>query len=100
MLFARKGREAIAHVKFFGAGFTWFATEYDPSEGLFFGLVYNAAMADQCPDGELGYFAASELCSGKRSRWLTSGQQVGTQSVERDNHWDAKTLREIIAKEL
>lgn len=50
------GYEAIAQVKFFtpDSNWTWYATEYDPIEKMFFGLV----------DGfekELGYFSLKEL---------------------------------------
>ena len=50
------GKEAIVQVKFFTpwAGWTWYATEYDPETRTFFGLV----------DGfekELGYFNLDEL---------------------------------------
>ena len=46
-----KGGDAIAYVKFFtpDSSWTWYATEFSPDEGTFFGLV----------DGqfkELGYF--------------------------------------------
>ena len=55
-----KGDEALALVKFFtpDASWTWYATEYDPKERVFFGLV----------DGfekELGYFSLDELESIK-----------------------------------
>ena len=50
------GHEAQALVKFFtpDSNWTWYATEYDPIERIFFGLV----------DGfekELGYFSLDEL---------------------------------------
>lgn len=52
------GDNAIAQVKFFCPWNSWtlYATEYDPNEGIFFGLV----------DGfekELGYFTLEELSS-------------------------------------
>lgn len=36
-----KGYDAVAYVKFFtpDSNWTWYATEYDPSTGTFFGLV-------------------------------------------------------------
>jgi len=51
-----KGADAIAQVKFFDpvGSYTWYATEFDPNEKLFFGLV----------DGdfqEFGYFSLEEL---------------------------------------
>ncbi len=53
---------------------TWYATEYDPAEGRFFGLV----VSEMCPSGELGYFMREELES-------VSGP-VGLR-IERDYHW-------------
>jgi len=51
-----QGDQAVVRVKFFTpwAGWTWYATEYDPETRTFFGLV----------DGhekELGYFNLDEL---------------------------------------
>ena len=55
-----KGDDAIVQVKFFTpwSNWTWYATEYDPEQGLFFGLV----------DGhekDLGYFSLAELESAR-----------------------------------
>ena len=52
----KKGGDAVVIVKFFTpwSSWTWYATEYDPVERTFFGLV----------DGfekELGYFSLDEL---------------------------------------
>lgn len=69
-------------MKFFAGSLTWWATEFDPATGQFFGLVYNANLADQCPDGELGYFSAEELCS--------------TGLVERDLHFQPKPVSEAL----
>jgi len=51
-----KGDAAIAHVKFFtpDANWTWYASEYDPVDKVFFGLVDGFEM-------ELGYFSLEEL---------------------------------------
>lgn len=51
-----KGYEAIAYAKFFCTwnSWTWYATEYDPEDGTFFGLV-------QGHEQELGYFNLAEL---------------------------------------
>jgi len=51
-----KGDAAIAHVKFFtpDANWTWYASEYDPVDKVFFGLVDGFEM-------ELGYFSLDEL---------------------------------------
>ena len=75
-----KGGKAIAYVKFFtpDSGFTFWATEFDGKD-TFFGLV----------DGhckELGYFSLSELESIRGPMGLP---------IERDLHWQPKTLEEI-----
>ena len=74
------GGKAIAHVKFFtpDSSWTWWATEFD-GEDTFFGLV----------DGhekELGYFSLSELQAVRGPMGL---------AIERDLHWQSKTLEEI-----
>jgi DUF2958 family protein len=76
-----KGGNAIAQVKYFtpDSSWTWYATEFSPQEGLFFGLVDG-----QCK--ELGYFALSELESATGPMGL---------HIERDLHWKPKTLAEI-----
>ena len=76
-----KGGDAVAYAKFFtpDSGWSWFATEMDPDEGRFFGLV----------DGqfkELGYFMLSELESATGPMGL---------HIERDLHWKPTKLREI-----
>ena len=55
-----KGEAVIAHVKFFtpDSNWTWYATEFDPESGLFFGLV-------QGFEEELGSFSLAELESAR-----------------------------------
>jgi len=89
-LYANDGKPAEqvpVPVKFFcpWGAWTWYATEYDPADGLFFGLV----VSDMCPEGELGYFSLAELESVRGPMGLY---------IERDIHWsgtlaDAKTYR-------
>lgn len=92
-----KGMKATAYVKFFGGAFTWYATEYDPAEGMFFGLIHNASMGDQCPHGEFGYFSAEELC---RTRLNVTVGGLGRISLplERDIHFKPKSLAEAVAE--
>lgn len=76
-----KGGDAVAKVKFFTpwSSWTWYATEYDPEEQNFFGLV----------DGhekELGYFSLREMEEVKGPYGL---------QIERDLYWRPKPLREI-----
>lgn len=70
-------------VKFFnptGAG-TWYALEFNPDEGLFFGYA-------NILEGELGYFSLEELQSFKGRFGL---------GIERDLHWDDKTtLKDVL----
>ena len=75
------GYDAIAYVKFFtpDANYTWYATEYDPKERQFFGLV----------DGqyrELGYFALDELESARGMLGLP---------IERDMYFKPTKLSEL-----
>lgn len=86
-----KGFNATVHVKFFAGGMTWLATEFDPQEGMFFGLVVNHA---DPRFSELGYFSAAELSS----RQVPSIRKLGGNSfqmipvVERDLHFQPTTL--------
>lgn len=74
------GGKAVVHVKFFtpDSNWTWWATEFDGKD-TFFGLVEG-----HCK--ELGYFSLSEL--------EDIHGQLGL-PVERDLHWQPKTLEEI-----
>ena len=76
----RLGGEAIAYLKLFSpdSGFTWWATEYDGKD-TFFGLV-------EGQEKELGYFSLSELESVRGPLGLP---------IERDIHWEPRTLEEI-----
>lgn len=51
-----KGMEATAYLKLFTpwTNWTWYATEYDPEQRVFFGLVVGH-------EAELGYFSLDEL---------------------------------------
>ena len=78
-LYANDGKPAEqvpAPVKFFTpwSSWTWYATEYEPAEGRFFGLVFSA----HCPEGELGYFMREELENFDGPWGLR---------IERDRHW-------------
>ncbi len=75
-----KGGQAVAYVKFFtpDSGWTWYATEFD-GEDTFFGLACGF-------EKELGYFSLSELESVRGPMGLP---------IERDLHWERKTLAEI-----
>lgn len=82
-LYAQDGKydDAIAYVKFFtpDSNWTWFATEYDPVDKIFFGLVIGH-------EAEQGYFSLGELEKAKGFLGLP---------VERDLHFTPKTLKEV-----
>jgi hypothetical protein len=80
-------KDPIIVAKFFnptGAG-TWYATEYDPQERLFFGYV--SIFGDHCD--EWGYFSLDELQSYKGRFGL---------GIERDLYWDEKRASEVIGQ--
>jgi hypothetical protein len=74
-------KDPIAQVKFFTpwSNWTWYATEYDPKERMFFGLV-------QGLETELGYFSLDELESVRGPAGL---------AIERDMYWSPRPLSEI-----
>jgi len=69
-----KGKDAIAYVHFFSGSYDFWATEFDPATGDFFGLA-------QLSERELGYVTAKELCSIGR--------------IERDLYWTPTPLRNL-----
>ena len=75
-----QGEEAIAQVKFFTpwTSWTWYASEYDPAERLFFGIVMGH-------EREFGYFALDEL---------EAIRGPGGLRIERDLYWQPRPLRE------
>jgi hypothetical protein len=75
-----KGENAVVQVKFFCPWnkWTWFATEYDPENNLFFGLVKG-------DETEFGYFSGEELQSIKGPFGLY---------IERDQWFTPKTVAE------
>jgi len=77
------GLDAKALVKFFtpDSNWTWYASEFD-GEDIFFGLVSGFEI-------ELGYFSLSEL-EGVRGPMRLP--------IERDLHYQPKTLGELLKK--
>ena len=75
-----QGDNAIAAVKFFTpwTNWTWYASEYDPEQRLFFGVVVGH-------ERELGYFSLDELEAVRGPSGLT---------IERDLHWRPRALKE------
>ena len=76
-----KGGKAIAYAKFFtpDSNWTWYATEYDPIEKRFFGLVKGF-------EKELGYFSLNELQSVKGPLGL---------KIERDLYFKPTKLKDL-----
>lgn len=76
-----KGDDALALVKFFtpDSSWTWYATEYDPVERVFFGLVDGL-------EKELGYFSLDELESVKGPLGLR---------IERDIYFEPTRIKEL-----
>ena len=74
------GYDAIAHLKLFtpDSSWTWYVTEFDPEERLFFGLVIGF-------EQELGYFSLTELEALRGPLGLP---------IERDLHFQPKSLRD------
>jgi len=72
------GFQAIAQVKFFtpDANWTWYASEFDPKTGRFYGLVDGL-------EQEYGYFMLSELQEGRGKLGLP---------IERDRYFTPTTL--------
>lgn len=75
-----KGIEALALLKLFTpwSNWTWFASEYDPEERLFFGVVIGH-------EREFGYFSLNEL---------EAIRGPGGLRIERDLYWKVRPLKE------
>jgi len=73
--------DQVCYLKLFSpyTGWTWYATEYDPENGLLFGVVVGLEV-------EMGDFALSELENLKKG---------GLQLVERDMHFSPTKLKDI-----
>ena len=69
----KKAEDVAVPVKFFtpDSNWTWYATEFDPADGTFFGLVCGH-------EAELGYFTLAEIESNRGPMGL---------KIERDLHW-------------
>ena len=73
--------DKICHVKFFHpmCQMTWYAVEFEPKTGTFFGWVENGQ------DSEWGYFSLEEM----------QGVKVRGLGIERDMHFTPKPMKEI-----
>ena len=80
-------KDPVIVAKFFnptGAG-TWYATEYDPKQRLFFGYV--SIFGDH--NDEWGYFSLDELESYVGRFGL---------GIERDLYWQEKSFKQVVTK--
>jgi hypothetical protein len=80
-----QGLNAVAHAHYFSPynGWDWYATEYDPATGTFFGLVKGW-------ENELGYFTLAELEAA------TVGK--GIPAVERDLYFTPTPLVDVAGR--
>lgn len=76
-----EAKDPLVIAKFFtpDAGWTWYATEYDEAEEMFFGLVVGF-------EPELGYFSLAELESARGGLGLP---------VERDLYFSERPLSQV-----
>lgn len=74
-----KGKAAICYVHFFYGPYDFWATEFDPETGEFFGQARFSGS-----DPELGYASAQE--------WIDQGR------IERDIYWTPKPLSKVVAQ--
>jgi len=74
--------EKKIYMHFFMGGCDWYATEYNPEEGNFFGFAILNGMYDMA---EWGYFNYRELCELKMS-FL---------EVDRDKFWKVRKAKEV-----
>jgi len=74
--------EKVIHMHFFMGGSDWYATEYNPEEGNFFGFVILNGDYDMA---EWGYFNFQELCK-LRLTFL---------EVDRDKYWKVRKAKEV-----
>jgi hypothetical protein len=79
-----KGDDAIAYVKYFtpDGNWTWYATEFDPETGRFFGLVCGFHV-------EIGYFMLDDLTNSRGALGLP---------IERDIWFKPTKLGQLKAK--
>lgn len=75
-----QGEDAIVYLKLFTpwTDWTWYASEYDPTERISFGVVVGL-------ERELGYFSLAEL---------EAIRGPGGLRIERDLYWKPKPLKE------
>lgn len=82
-----KGLDAIVIVKYFDpvGSWSWFATEYNPETGVFFGFVIGA-------EAEWGEFSLADfIIFNQKAKYNRKRLGLG---IERDMYCGEKTLRE------
>ncbi len=78
-------KDPIIVAKFFASwsNWTWYATSYDETEGLFFGIISGTQV-------ELGYFSIQDL------KGLSGPMGL---NIERDLYWKEKRLSELTKRQ-
>ena len=88
-LYEQDGKEgdAIVYAKFYIGNWIWYVLEYDPDEKRCYGYIIGQAK-------EFGYFSLTEL---EELRIEVDVENIGTVllTVERDEKWIPKSLKEI-----
>ena len=77
----RPEEETIVLAHYFTGSWDWWATEYNPEERIFFGLVKGF-------ETELGYFSLDEMEA-------ISCEVKPLGGIERDLYWNHKSLAEV-----
>lgn len=80
----REEKGIVVEAHYFSSSWDWYATEYDPKDRMFFGLVKGFEI-------ELGYFSLDELEANSCEVRPLGG-------IERDLYWTPKTLDVVRAQ--
>ena len=89
-------REPVAQVKFFTAGrWTWYATEYDPESGTFFGYVVSGLGSD-CD--EWGNFTLGEFEEHNKRSGTIASLLKGIFPIERDQYFTPTPVSEVVKR--
>ena len=85
-------KEKMIYMHFFIGGCDWYATEYDPKEGLFFGFVI---LNDDLENAEWGNFCLEELSDIKiqfleidRDLHFTPAKAIDIEDIRKAQGWN------------
>jgi len=95
-------REKMIYMHFFIGGSDWYAAEYDPNEGIFFGF---AVLNNDLEMAEWGYFSLEELSDLKvkfveidRDLHFTPCKAVDIEDIRIAQGWEKGESREYETK--